>query len=322
MINLKQLEIAAGSEEGARTLFEDMLSQLLKVKYPDAHRIRPSRGDWGIDIIHGELSSGTCVIWQAKYFMHGIGDSQRRNILDSFNTVIKASKTHDFKVNVWYLCVPCDLSTEEHKWWEKWSKSESKSTSIRIELMDRGSIIEMLNKKDAEEIRLGFFGESQAMLKYFLQMLRGDVERDIQQLPSESLYEDSLFIKKLQAAKITEMYSAKSQFFNAELLVREIKDKGDEAELGEIISFYEKLRSMWESRYNEACYNQDFESISKVYGNLLKAIEDHDQDSLKSRKTKASFVHKQGFVQQLANECKVGWSKDFKKLDQGGKTDG
>lgn len=315
-INIRQLEIQAGTVEGARTLFEKLIVHLMKVQYKDAKRIRSVRGDWGIDAIKGELSSGTCIVWQAKYFINGINKSQKEQIRDSFKQVLKKSKEKGFKINTWYLCIPCSLSPEETKWWESWYKKKTKETDIKMKLIDETEIESLLMTSDAEDIRLGFFGDVPSMLNYYLQSIRGMKERDIQQLPDEKLYEKSMFIKKLIVAGIQETIAARTQFFNAELLKSEIHDKGDDNELNELVSLYEKIRSMWESRFNEALNSENPErEVPKVYSKMLQTIENTDKETLYSPKLMASFLHKQGFMQQLADRCKIGWTQDFRTLD-------
>ena len=58
-------------------------------------------------------------------------------------------------------------------------------------------------------------------------------ERAIQSLPEEKAiaYDKSVFIKKLLVAGITETMAARHQFFNAEIMYREIHDKGDPEEI-------------------------------------------------------------------------------------------
>lgn len=315
-INIRQLEIQAGTVEGARTLFEKLIVHLMKVQYKDAKRIRSERGDWGIDAIKGELSSGTCIVWQAKYFINGIDEPQKKQIRNSFEQVVKKSKEKGFKINTWYLCIPCSLSPEETKWWESWHKKKTKETNIRIGLIDETEIEARLMTSDAEHIRLGFFGDVPSMVNYYLQSIRGMKERDIQQLPDEKLYEKSIFIKKLIVAGIQETIAARTQFFNAELLKSEIHDKGDDNELNELLSLYEKIRSMWESRFNEALNSENPErEVPKVYSKMLQSIENMDKEILRSPKLMASFLHKQGFMQQLADRCEIGWTQDFRTLD-------
>jgi hypothetical protein len=319
MINLRQLEIEAGNIEGARQLFQELIAHLVKIKHKSAKSIRPAPGDWGIDVLVGRLVSGTCMIWQAKYFMSGIGKTQKGEIRKSFKQVIKKSQEHRFKIDVWTLSVPCSLSPEENRWWENWQKRSMKETGVKIDLMHELDIKDMLMTSEAENVRLGFFGNVPSMLKYHLQSIKGADERDIQRLPNKKLYKNSMFIKKLTIAGIRETLSAKTQFFNAELLKSEIHDKGDQNELNELDALYEKIRSMWETRFNKALNSENPErDVPSVYPEILQAIEERDKSALNSPRIMASFVHKQGFVQQLADLCEIGWTPGFRNLDKGG----
>jgi|SRR5271157_2386905 len=312
MINLKQLEITAGTVDGARPLFQKLILHLVKLKHGGAVEIRPSPGDWGIDVLVGELSSGKCLIWQAKYFNDGINKAQREQVNSSFEKLIEKSKEKEFKVDVWSLCVPCNLSPTEMKWWEKWRKEKTDETGVPIKLMCLSDIEQILMTPEAEGICLQF-------------NLGGKVsphtpgERIIHELPDEKAteYESSLFIRKLVLAGITENMSARSQFFNAELIQKEIHDKGDLKEMIELRSLYEKIHSMWETRFNEALQSNNREAeVRRVYSDMLRSIEEEDKGILDSPTILASFFHKQGFMQQLADVCKIGWTPDFHKLDK------
>lgn len=78
-IDFKMLINQAGSEEGARVLFQRLIASLVRLKYKDAREIRPSPGDWGIDVLVGKLT-GMSLIWQVKYFIDSVGDSQKKQI--------------------------------------------------------------------------------------------------------------------------------------------------------------------------------------------------------------------------------------------------
>jgi hypothetical protein len=310
MINLRVLEIPAG-EEGARISFQRLIANIVALKNKNAKEIRPAPGDWGIDVLVGEFTSGNCSIWQSKYFATGIGKSQRDQIEDSFKTLVEKSRENGFKVDGWYLCLPCNLSNDETIWWERWSRKKNADTGIVINLMCHLDIERLLLTQEAEPIRQSFnLGE------YSIQTYR---EKVIKELPGEkaSAYENSLFIKKLVLAGITENMSARSQFFNAELVQREIHDKGDVLEIAELKGLYEKIHSMWELRFNEAFQSNDPKTETKrVYTDMLRSIEQSDKGILSSPRIAASFLHKQGFMQQLADVCKVGWTPDFHILDK------
>ena len=309
MIDLRQLEIRAG-EAGARELFPKLISNLVALKHKNAKTIRPCPGDWGIDVLVGELTSGSCLIWQVKYFSNGIKKPQKEQIEESFEQLVKKSSEKSFKVDAWHLCLPCNLSAEELRWWETWSKKKKDETGILVKLIDHLAIEQLLLSPEAETIRQSFkLGDDSVQYR----------ERLIQELPEAkaSEYENSLFIKKLILAGITENMSARSQFFNAELVQREIHDKGDERELAELKGLYEKIHSMWESRFIAALQCDDPKTEAcKVYSEMLRSIEQTDKGILSSPRIAASFFHKQGFMQQLADVCKVGWTPDFHSLDR------
>jgi hypothetical protein len=309
-IDFKTLIIHAQSVEGARALFERLITSLVRVKYKDAHSIRPNPGDWGIDVIEGKLTEA-CFIWQVKYFIDGIGDSQKAQIRDSFNQIMSKSRDKNFSVNAWTLCVPCSLAPQEMQWWEKWSKQMLKKYSVKIELWDEAVLRSELETPDAEHLRVGYFGQNPTTLYYFMQVMK-EQEAAIQELPDPDLFEEALFIKKLKESGIIEYFSAKTQFFNAELLTQEILDKGVTEELRDLISLREKLRAMWEPKYNFACSKSDIE-LTRLYSNLMLAIQEQDKTSLSTQVIKASFVHKQGVVHQLADKCQVGWTRNFRK---------
>jgi hypothetical protein len=312
MLNLKQLEVDSGSVEGARASFQKLVVHLVKLKHGNAIEVQPAPGDWGIDVLVGTLTSGTCLVWQAKYFMDGIKAPQKEQIDASFEQLVEKSKEQQFKVDAWQLCVSCALSPQAIKWWENWKKKKTAETGIRIDLMCISGIEQMLMAPEAQDIRNQFNLGPKGIPPQTLG------ERLIHDLPTgrSSEYDNSLFIRKLVLAGITENMSARCQFFNAELIQKEIHDKGDGEEIGELISLYEKIHSMWETRFNQALLDNDpRRETRKVYSDMLKSIEDMDKGSLDSPKILASFVHKQGFMQQLADACKIGWTQDFRTLD-------
>jgi hypothetical protein len=310
MIDLRQLEINAGSKEGARPLFQKLVLHLVKLKHKNARDIRPAPGDWGIDVLLGELTSGPCLIWQVKYFPDGIDDAQKQEIRKSFRQVYDKSVSEKFKVNIWYLCVPCILSTKETQWWEKWQKEQSEQTGITIELMCNSDIEGLLMAPEAAGIRVQFkLGDEKLEIS----------ERMIEEVPIEKNieYESSFFIQKLNIAGIDDGDLARKQFFNAEIIKKEINGRGDPEETKQLQNLYSKIQSMWNTRFLAAMISSNPEiETRKVYTEMLFAIEKMDKDQLISPKLQATFVHKQGFMQQLADVCTIGWSPDFRKFQK------
>src|SRR3972149_2330644 len=90
LLSFHALIARSGSKEGARDLFEDLVVQLLKLRHPGARRIEPAPGDWGLDAIVGELDD-VLAVWQAKFFIDGVDDTQQQEIRDSFTSVVTAA---------------------------------------------------------------------------------------------------------------------------------------------------------------------------------------------------------------------------------------
>src|SRR5205085_5112653 len=86
---------------GAREKFEQLCGQLIRSKFPDARGIRVYRGDGGIDVYKGEFTDSKGLhVFQAKYFPSGLGESQKKEIRESFKRCVT---NPDFTTNHWTL---------------------------------------------------------------------------------------------------------------------------------------------------------------------------------------------------------------------------
>ena len=129
-------------DAGARELFEKICAQLLHAQYgDDAHSIRVSQGDEGVDIFVGNFS--TPIVYQCKFFLDGIGTSQKKQIRDSFGRAISAMT---YKMKKWVLCIPCILSVLESNWWDEWRSKQIEQTGVEIGLYDGGYLISELKR--------------------------------------------------------------------------------------------------------------------------------------------------------------------------------
>ena len=98
------------TEDGARAVFADLVTHCVRANHPGARAIRPNPGDEGVDTFCGEFETGVRV-WQAKYFPDGVDGSQQGQIRESWKTAINSS--YAAKMQLWTLCIPCELSMEE-----------------------------------------------------------------------------------------------------------------------------------------------------------------------------------------------------------------
>lgn len=312
-VDFGALLVQAGSLEGARKLFERLVIQLMRLQYKDATGVKPKQGDWGIDCFAGDLVDGSVVVWQAKYFVHGVGNSGMAQIRDSFAAVLGAAQEHRFHLVSWKLCLPCQLTGPEHKWWETWRKKQMKATGIDVGLLDEDGLRSLLLNADARHLLYGAFGPSPTWLEYFLSELRkGTPERDILMLPDPGLFDEAMFVRQLRAARVAEMQSAKTSFFNAELLTQEVLDQAEPERVKHLGALTEKVRAMWEARFLQ--HYATLDNAQLFYGGVMRDIEQQAETSLACPASlAATFIHKQGVCHQLADRVAIGWIPDFRE---------
>ncbi len=128
-------------DAGAREVFEKICVELFQNIYKDTYPVNPSPGDDGIDILVGELSE-SIIVFQCKYFIDGIGNSQKAQIKESYKMV-----TSKYRVKEWNLCVPIVFTTKEHTWWSNW-KSSKGDEDISIILYEGSRLLNLLKKYD------------------------------------------------------------------------------------------------------------------------------------------------------------------------------
>ena len=121
-----------GNEEGARAAFEHDCEALLKKQFPmqSVGLVRANPGDEGVDVYVGELGIAPVDVYQCKFFLEALGDSQRAQIRRSFASAL-ASK--EYTTRSWVLCVPLlDLTMAENKWWVAWKAEQEARYQIPI----------------------------------------------------------------------------------------------------------------------------------------------------------------------------------------------
>lgn len=165
-INFRAHEIRAGNSAGAREDFEAMIRDLVAVDHPDVRRVRVTRGDGGIDAFVGDLNGGGITIWQVKYFIDGIGGSQRAQIKDSFESAKRHADERANTIEKWILCVPTALDEKGHIWWNKWREETMHRTRFDIQLWDGDNLVELLSRPEARDVRREYYGRRTASAEY------------------------------------------------------------------------------------------------------------------------------------------------------------
>jgi hypothetical protein len=97
---------------------ETVLSNLLYSEQNDAVRVRPSRGDRGIDVLVPVDTSGEPFdVYQIKKFADSLGDSEKRQITDSFRRFLIGVGRQGVPAADWYLMMPMDPTVDGYLTW-------------------------------------------------------------------------------------------------------------------------------------------------------------------------------------------------------------
>ncbi|MFE4457676.1 hypothetical protein ACFROC_10010, partial [Nocardia tengchongensis] len=96
---------------------EDLISMLVCREHPDGIRIRPSRGDDGIDVlvpVDGDFRR--VVIYQIKYFSQNLTAGQKTQIVNSHAECRDAAQKAGRTVVEWRLTLPLDPTPQNLRW--------------------------------------------------------------------------------------------------------------------------------------------------------------------------------------------------------------
>jgi hypothetical protein len=99
-------------------LIEQIAAVLLGNRNEQAFRIRPSRGDGGLDVLVPASRQGFFEVYQVKKFATNLDDGQKRQIVESLK---RARDTHNdpsnpFLIETWLLTLPLDPTREQYQW--------------------------------------------------------------------------------------------------------------------------------------------------------------------------------------------------------------
>jgi hypothetical protein len=306
-INFAAHQFRAGNMAGARDDFEQMLAMLVAAIHPGARLIAANPGDWGIDVLVGDLS-GAVVIWQAKYFWPAVTRSRQAQIRDSFTSAVTAAARNGYQVRQWVLCVPASMDAPTALWWDRWRARQQRETGVLIELWHETTLRTLLITPDAAHVRRHFYdpyvpGAVAAPPRAVTRELGPD---------AAGALDRALFVRQLRAAGHTEVTAAKLEFFNAELLAREVADKGVPHELAALGEADALVHGIWEAGFNDACARQPVDS--RLPGLHAAVMHDIRESTAFPRSLRAGPVHRCGLMHRVVDDRRAGWVRHWRDI--------
>jgi hypothetical protein len=296
-----------GNEDGARQEFARLVAAFAELQSPGVRRIRENPGDWGIDAFVGQLDAEVSV-WQAKFFIDQISNTQKSQIRDSFKSAREAATKNGYRLAAWTLCIPIDMDGPETQWWDRWKRKQEREHGVTISLWDKTKLDQLLRSPDAAEIDAEFFPPHTKSRPAAL---------PVQPLPAGTTYDHMLFIKQLRAAQIIELDAAREEFFNAELLTREVQDKAVPEHVLRLGTVRSEVRSLWSLEYNGACSaNPDSDLLPELHPKVMRSIRDY-HNAQPDPPLRMSVVHRLGTMHQVVEGGDAGWVRNFRALAEG-----
>jgi hypothetical protein len=95
---------------------EHVVSMLLCRENPSAVRIRPSRGDGGIDVLAPSRDGTGVVVYQVKLFTKNLTQGQKAQAERSFRRLLDYARGRGLHVREWYLTLPLCPTNENLEW--------------------------------------------------------------------------------------------------------------------------------------------------------------------------------------------------------------
>lgn len=94
---------------------ESVLATFISLEERNAIKIRPSRGDGGIDLIV-YLDAETVDVYQIKKFAENLKNSQKAQIENSWQELSATTAVLHVIINSWHLVMPLDPTNENLRW--------------------------------------------------------------------------------------------------------------------------------------------------------------------------------------------------------------
>ncbi|RGD62566.1 serine/threonine protein kinase [Kitasatospora xanthocidica] len=280
-----------------------MIAELAAATKPNVRMIAANPGDWGIDAFAGNLG-GAIAVWQSKYFYPVTAAGHRRTIQESFASVLKAAEAQGHKVEIWVLCIPSSMDGPTSQWWDRWKKQQERDHSLVIQLWDETALMVALHTPEGDQVRRAYYEPFTPAVVHGQLRLVLEIEDE-----NAAALDSALFVRQMVEAGHVELDSAKRQFFNADLVAREIAHKAVPAEVAALSSADATLHGLWEAQFNECSAEGVLHSL---HGRVWRDVcNEHDR---LPKALRLELVHAWGLVHRLVDNRKAGWVKHWREI--------
>ncbi|MEV7238067.1 serine/threonine protein kinase [Streptomyces sp. NPDC051020] len=285
-----------------------MLRQLAGATNPNVRMIAANPGDWGIDAFAGDLG-GAITVWQPKFFVPTTTTSHSQEIRESLANGLKAAAANDRTIAIWILCIPSSMDDPTARWWDGWKKKQEKKHDLVIELWDETTLRMKLQSPEGDQVRRAYHEpDTPVPTEPAQEQLR--LVLDVEDKEAAAL-DSALFVRQMTEAGHVELDSAKQQFFNADLVAREIAHKAVPNEVAALKSADAILHGVWEMQFNE-CSAED---AIKLHGRVWREV--RDEHARMPKVLRLEVVHSWGLVHRLVDNRRAGWVKHWRQIASG-----
>ena len=320
-VDFREHRYRLGSDEAARTDFHRMLTSLIQVQHPTATEIRANPGDWGIDTFVGSLVDKV-NIWQSKYFVDGLGDPQKAQVRDSLKSAMANANKNGYTIESWTLCVPWELTAPERQWWDRKVREWKKAyPSTVFDLWDPPRLRGFLMSPDADHVLQQFYGPGRNWSAAAPSALTAAVHdagmvSPVVPLPPGEDYAGALFVAQLTEAGLVEIDAQKTAFFNAEILARDIGNRGVPEEVGALADIDAGTWAVWEEQVAAAGQPQGGDIKVHAQGlfvSVMKEVRTLSAPPLLPVRP----VHVIGMMHRVVESGRAGWVVHWRAVAAG-----
>ena len=153
-----------------------------------------------------------------------------------------------------------------------------------------------LLSREGEPVRSHYYGRSIAA--------RPPEPRTVLDPPDGAPFDSALFVRQLREAGHAELEAAKREYFNAEILAREVLDKGVRHELRGLRDGDASIHSLWEHQFNAACEEHAENRLPGLHRGVMADVRVERSSLMAS--LKPGLVHLYGMVHRVVEDGRAG----------------